>query len=364
MIAVHLAFRAVAGLVLAAALLVPDPSVGQEAGGLGIRLVEAPVDRADDPRAQSYIVDHVAPGATIERRIEVSNTSSQPIEVQLYPVAAIVEGEAFRPDAGRVRNELADWTSVDPSSLALQPGDRAEAVVRIVVPPDASAGERYAAVLAERPPPTDVPPGEVGIAARVGIRVYLSVGAGGEPPSDFTVDTLTAARLADGAPVVRASMTNTGGRALDLSGELTLLDGPGGLTAGPFTVPLGTTLAPGDTAVLEVPLDPALPPGPWLGRLAMRSGQLERTAEATITFPDEPETSATAVDAQAVSDDEDGASESDSAGGAGGTGGRTQLLIVASLLVALILLALAVWSWRFRRYRRRRAVATPASPEV
>src|SRR5688572_30162225 len=54
-------------LVIAVTAAAP---VGAEAtGSIGIRLVDAPVTARDDPRAQIYIVDHLAPGTVITRRI-------------------------------------------------------------------------------------------------------------------------------------------------------------------------------------------------------------------------------------------------------------------------------------------------------
>lgn len=66
--------------------------------GLGIRLLEAPSSRANDPRARSYIVDFVAPGATFTRAFEVSNGTGSPINVDLYDGAARVEGGGFVPE--------------------------------------------------------------------------------------------------------------------------------------------------------------------------------------------------------------------------------------------------------------------------
>lgn len=85
--------------------------------------------------------------------------------------------------------------------------------------------------------------------------------------------------------MMAATIHNTGGRALDLSGELTLSDGPGGLSAGPFPVTLGTTLGRGETEPVTVKLDEQLPDGPWKVRLEVTSGLLTETAQATITFP-------------------------------------------------------------------------------
>lgn len=130
------------------------------------------------------------------------------------------------------------------------------------------------------------------VVNRVGIRIYLSVGPGGEPASAFTVESLTAARLPDGQPMVQAQVHNTGGRALDMEGSLRLSNGPDGLSAGPFDARLGTTLAPGDTEPVTVPLARELPAGPWLARIDLHSGLVDVTAQATITFPAEPGSSA------------------------------------------------------------------------
>jgi hypothetical protein len=134
--------------------------------------------------------------------------------------------------------------------------------------------------------------------SRVGIRMYLSVGEGAEPTSDFRVDTLAAQRGSDGAPAVQAQVENTGERALDMSGTLTLRDGPGGISAGPFAASLGTTLGVGGRSPVSVLLDRDLPAGPWTARLTLRSGELERAAEAVITFPDTSGSAASPVQAK------------------------------------------------------------------
>jgi hypothetical protein len=271
-------------LALLAGLLTAAPAGAQAtppAGQIGIRLLEAPTDRRDDPRAQVYVVDHLQPGDVIERRIEVSSTTDEPVEVALYPAAATVEAGEFRFGEGRSENELSRWTSVTPDSTAVPPGGAVEAVVRVAVPADAGDGERYGVVWAEV-----ASGGEGGVQAvsRVGVRMYVSVGEGEEPPSDFVVDELTAVRDGEGRPVARARVTNTGGRALDMSGTLQLTGGPGGLSAGPFDATLGTTLGIGETAPVEVVLDPALPDGPWEAALVLRSGEVERRVQGRVTF--------------------------------------------------------------------------------
>lgn len=272
------------GSLALTAAAAPAVVAQSERTGLGIRLLEAPTDRREDPRAQVYIIDHVAPGSSFSRRFEVVNDDDEPADVALYAVASEVQEGSFTPLPGRAANELTTWMTVEPASLALEPGGRAEAVVTIDVPPDASPGERYAAVMAETTAST--PSSPIAVNSRVGIRTYLAVGPGGEPASDFVIDSFTAARDEQGRPLVRATVRNTGGRALDMSGSLSLSEGPGGLSAGPFPAELGTTLGIGQSSPVTVVLDEALPAGPWKARIDLRSGLLERAAEATITFPD------------------------------------------------------------------------------
>lgn len=272
-------------VVLPLLVLTAAPPVGAVAAdtGLGIRLLEAPTDRRDDPRALVYVVDHVEPGTTFSRRIEVTNDTADTMDVDLYSVGSDIVGSSFAPLAARTQNELSSWVTVSPSDMRLAPRENRVATLTVTVPGDASEGERYAAVMAES---AAVDATGVVVNARVGIRVYLSVGPGGEPASDFTIDELTASRDADGNPVVEATVTNTGGRALDMAGALNLSDGPGGLSAGPFPAELGTTLGIGESSPVKVVLDKALPAGPWKARIDLESGLLERAAEATITFPE------------------------------------------------------------------------------
>jgi hypothetical protein len=62
--------------------------------------------RINDPRARTYIVDHVLPGTVIHRRVEVSNTSGALLRPQLYAAAAAVQNGTFGLAPGRTRNEL------------------------------------------------------------------------------------------------------------------------------------------------------------------------------------------------------------------------------------------------------------------
>jgi hypothetical protein len=255
-------------------------------GSIGLRLVDGQAAAPDDPRASVYIVDHLAPGSVIRRHVEVSNTTTSTTHVVLYSAAASIANGAFVGAADRTPNELSSWTTVVPGALDVPAGGHRTAAATMTVPPDAAPGEQYGVVWAEaRSTPTSAS-GGITQVSRVGIRVYLSVGPGGPPAADFTIESITATRPPHGRPLVVANVHNIGGRALDMSGTLRLLDGPGGLTAGPFPANLGVTLALGETEPVVIALDKRLPAGPWDARIALHSGFVHHTARTTIEFPD------------------------------------------------------------------------------
>lgn len=261
-----------------------SPSTADPRGTIGIRLLEAPVSHRNDPRALSYIVDHLRPGTTIQRKLEVSNTSRRTQRIRLYPAGADIVRNTFSAPPGQVRNELTSWISLDRPSIDVAPGGKEVAQVKITVPPAASRGERYGVVWAESMAEPDAT-NPVRVINRVGIRVYLDIGNGGDPPSDFQIENLTPKRGTDGSPQVAVLVRNTGERTLDMSGTLSLSDGPSGLQTGPFPADLGVTLLPGAAAPVIVTLDPQVPAGPWKARLTLMSGMVKRAVTATITFP-------------------------------------------------------------------------------
>ncbi|MFT5267898.1 MAG: hypothetical protein ACI88C_001324 [Acidimicrobiales bacterium] len=254
-----------------------------ETGTIGLRLLDQPADSTQNPRAQIYIVDHLAPGAEIQRRIEVSTTNAS-AQVHLYAAAATITNGTFHGEPGKTPNDLSTWTSVTAADIDLMADQAATATVTITVPSNAAPGERYGVVWAEVRAPA-ISGGGVTQISRVGIRLYLSIGPGGPPAADFSIASLTAGRSLDGIPTVIASVTNTGGRALDITGALDLRSPSGDLHAGPYPADLGATLAIGATEPVTITTRADLPPGPWEAQITLRSGLVERSAVAELTFP-------------------------------------------------------------------------------
>jgi hypothetical protein len=251
---------------------------------ISIRMLDIPAARVKDPRARAYIVDHLKPGSTIHRRVEIQNSSPERQHIELYPVGATIRENVFTASDGRGGNELSSWIRTEVPRIDLPPRARRAVRVTVNVPASASWGERYAAILAQvTRPPTDG--SNIGQIRRVGVRVYLDVGPGGEPPTDFRIDGLAAGRGPGEWPVVTARVHNTGQRALDMTGTLLLSRESGTAKFGPFTVTTGVTILPGQSGQVSAEVNESLPPGRWHARLVLTSGTVQREAEGKLTFP-------------------------------------------------------------------------------
>ncbi|MGC4836440.1 hypothetical protein ACLQ3D_18270 [Micromonospora vinacea] len=248
-------------------------------------MLEAPTERRADPRALRYIVDHLPPGTTIKRQLLIVNRTDQTRWVDMYPAAATLENAAFRFGEGHAENELTSWVTLDERSVELGPRGETRVQATITVPPPASRGERYGVIWASTAS-TPRAGGEITQVHRVGVRMYLDIGPGGEPASDFSIGEVRPARDADGKPSLTVQVRNTGGRAIDLTGAVTLTDGPAGSRAGPFPVGQGVTLAPGAAGQVVAAFPAALPNGPWKAEVELESGLVRRSLTAQITFPD------------------------------------------------------------------------------
>jgi hypothetical protein len=110
------------------------------------------------------------------------------------------------------------------------------------------------------------------------------VGQGGLLPTSFAITSVTAQRTTSGQPVLLARVSDTGGQAIDLSGQLRLSHGPGGTSAGPFAEQQGVTLAPGQSGTLTFAPPKSLPDGPWTAAVTMVSGITTVSKQATVTF--------------------------------------------------------------------------------
>src|SRR4051812_20554698 len=156
-----LASLAVAGALVAPAIPAYSAPGGNKHPGLGIQLLEAPTALANDPRAHIYVIDHLAPGTTIQRKVQISDGTVNPLDVSLYAAGSQIKGGVWSPFNGNQPDELSQWISMSPTSVHLSPGQSAVVETTIAVPADASPAERYAVIWAQAAIPGKGPVHEV-----------------------------------------------------------------------------------------------------------------------------------------------------------------------------------------------------------
>src|SRR3954468_598607 len=120
-----LALLAVAGVLVTPATAAYSSTGSKTHPGLGIQLLEAPTALAHDPRARLYIIDHLKPGVTITRKMQVTDGTTSPLDVSLYAGGSEIKDGLWSPYDGNRPDELSQWISVEPSTLHLSPGQSA-----------------------------------------------------------------------------------------------------------------------------------------------------------------------------------------------------------------------------------------------
>lgn len=238
-------------------------------------------DGTEDERASRYIVDHVVPGSTLERDVTIGNDGDAPVDVELSVGGSeIVEHRLVFDDEGTgVEREIVEWAQLPRDRVTVAPRESVTVPVELVVPPDAEDGERYGVVWAAV---RSTSTGAATVVNRVGVRIYLSVGDGPAPPSDFTVDLVAAGRADDGAPYLDVTLSNVGGRAVEPQGTVTFAGKAGEIEP-------GFTLTPADSGELRVRFDDdAARADAGEVDVVLGANGVDRRATAEVAFPTTP----------------------------------------------------------------------------
>ena len=308
---------------------------------LAIQLLDGPTSEQSNPRAHVYIIDQLDPGQQIIRHVRVTNRSPKTVTLSVYAGAASISGGAFQFGRARAGNELTSWIRLDPSQVRLVPAAHADITASITVPRQGGGGEHYGVIWAEQ---SSVPgPGNVSEINRVGIRIYLDV-SGTAAVTDFRIGPITAGRTAAGIPTLTARVDNVGKRAVDISGDVGLSNGPGDTAVPPVQTDRVVTIAPGGSERVTASFSRELANGPWRAAFNLTSGLTNRSAVAQVRFPATAATSAPAVPATAT------------VAPTGSTGGLAGWLwwLLAIAVLALVIVLLLIW-------RRRRPAEAPRS---
>ena len=135
----------------------------------------------EDDEARDWFIYTLWPGESIEDKVDISNSSNEPIEVKIYPVDAdILEDGAFAPraeDAERV--DVGVWIILAASELTLPPHDKTYILdFTLIIPENAEAGKYIGAIVAQNKGYKELETEEgttMLVVTRVGARVYLTV---------------------------------------------------------------------------------------------------------------------------------------------------------------------------------------------
>jgi hypothetical protein len=278
------ALMAAAGIIIPAAAGIPVANAIVVPPSFGTRLVDVPVSEAHNPRAFESIIDDLTPGTVIRRRILIQNKEPQTSHFTVYPDAARIRNGSFEGDPGQTRSELTTWISIQNGRVTLSPDKTVMDLVTIRVPRVATRGEHYGVIWVQQSARAKASGGvAVTEVNRIGIPIYLAV-SHGALPTKFVITAVAGHRSPHGQPILTVRISDTGGRAVDLSGTARLTDGPGGTSAGPFSSRAVLTLAPGQSGTLTFLAGDRLPDGPWTATVRVVSGLNVVSGSATIDF--------------------------------------------------------------------------------
>ncbi|MBY8871934.1 DUF916 domain-containing protein [Micromonospora sp. PLK6-60] len=239
----------VTGLVLLGTLLVPPPAAAVTAGPPAAAAPPA----ADDPtwtmvpssptgpKGRRQFDYELAPKEQITDWFSVSNLSTRPIRVDLYPTDAFTAldgGFALLPRR-QAPSGVGAWIRLPRASTTLAPGKRADMSFRLAVPAGTAPGDHVGGIIASV---TEQQVGEDGqrveVERRIAARVYLRVAGPLRPAAGVTgvqVDyDNPIVPLPGGRMAVTYRITNTGN--VRLSGKARVQ----------VSGPLGVRLATGD----------------------------------------------------------------------------------------------------------------------
>jgi hypothetical protein len=147
-------------------------------GSIGIRIAQIPSAIAEHPYASAYIVSRMQPGVAHTQRLEIYNTSSQQMKVDVYPGLATFVSGKFLVGNGRDGNTFTTWIKLTPNTLTLKPNESKPFNLIITPPADADSIQHFGVIWAE----VQGAPNASGIisVSRVGIRMYVPIGSAPE----------------------------------------------------------------------------------------------------------------------------------------------------------------------------------------
>lgn len=116
------------------------------------------------------------PGQKIDTMVKVYNETTEAINVVASTAPFVAKDETGVPDFNFTDPvaDLASWITLPAGPIGIQPGERVEIPVKVVIPSDAPPGGHYAGIFFETVP-TEETPGQVKLKQKLGTLLILRI---------------------------------------------------------------------------------------------------------------------------------------------------------------------------------------------
>ncbi|TRZ50644.1 MAG: DUF916 domain-containing protein [Dehalococcoidia bacterium] len=195
-------------------------------GGLGIYPNESEWNEKNS-LTKAWFIYTLEPGEVKKGKVDIVNTSDEPVEVKVYPVDAVTTKDgAFAPQPeDRERVDVGAWTTMSRSELSLEPDETKVVDFTIEVPENAEVGDHMGAIVVQG---KEVPAAGEGttmrVVSRVGARIYLTVP--GEIIKELEIEEFSW-KMEEGYVVFYLTLTNKGNVRISPKGEILIKDKSG-----------------------------------------------------------------------------------------------------------------------------------------
>lgn len=213
----------VAAVFLAAAFALGTATAATAAGVTpgAITVAIRPADEAN------YFHLNVLPGETVERKAVVSNFSSAPVDLLIYPADATTtaQGGFALAERGAPARQLGSWIHLPITELHLAAHANTTVTFHVAVPAGIQPGDYAGGILVQSMTPGQTTTGnkdfpfQVNIIQRIGARAYLHVAGTAEP--GLNAGRLTWQATAHGI-TFSIPITNTGNIRLQPTAQIRL----------------------------------------------------------------------------------------------------------------------------------------------
>jgi hypothetical protein len=261
--------RLIAIVVLLSAHLLPAAALAQGQATFSLRPANPD---PSNPGSQGFFVYSLAAGATKSDAVEVLNTGSAPITVDIYPADATTGSGTGAVYANRdtPASGVGGWIRLSQARVTVPAGATTSVPFSVQVPANSKPGEHLAGIAAQlaTAAPTAALEGsaasketrfQVTTVSRVVLSVVVTVPG---PVERKIAVTGVTPRVNDTETQLLLGVRNDGNVMVKPRGELIVRSQDGAERA---RIPVGMeTILPGDTAEFAAPWPPSLPAGDYL----------------------------------------------------------------------------------------------------